>query len=241
MNNASLTEPVSGNIDISVISAGPEYNLSDPIWAINWFDLKSKWLYDLYNILALHHVREVGAMPFFKAKLIKRIEGQDSDERELLLIVNYPSPESFLTMIKSRAFQTKSILRLMAVKEFTFGFMKRADNGQAPSVRPSRYEGKLIYMVHHFRNGHVRFDASKIKDMAASFDVFTHFAGMKSHLIGRRKKNDRLKTAPFFMDGLVILGAFEESQFEDLLHSLSYQEFIKGNASNYMALFSREM
>lgn len=241
MNLASLTEPVSGGLNISVISTGPEYSLSDPIWAINWFDVKSKSLYDFYNSIAVSHVKSVKGIPFFKGHLIRRIEGQDVDERELLLIVYYPSPESFLTMIKSKVFQVKSLLRVWAVKDFTFGFMKRRDDGKMPKSSFSKYEGKLMFLVHHFKNGHIGFDALKLKDLAASYDVFTYFSGIKSHLIGRRRKNDKLKTAPFNMDGLLIFAAFEETQFEVLLNSLSYQEFIKDNQSNYIGLYSREI
>ncbi|MEQ6121021.1 hypothetical protein [Reichenbachiella sp. MALMAid0571] len=241
MNHASLTEPVSGGLNISVISIGPEYSLSDPIWAINWFDVTSKTLYDFYNSIAVSHVTSVKGVPFFKGQLIRRIEGQDADERELLLIVYYPNPESFLTMIKSKIFQLKSILRVWAVKDFTFGFMKRRDDGEIPKLQFHKYDGGLVFLVHHFRNGHTGFDALKLKDIAASYDVFTYFAGIKSHLIGRRRKNDKLKTAPFFMDGLLILAAFEETQFEDMLNSLSYQEFIKENASNYIGLYRREI
>ncbi|MFY0652037.1 MAG: hypothetical protein JXQ96_08400 [Cyclobacteriaceae bacterium] len=241
MNQASLTEAVSSTMDISVISTGPEYNLSDPVWAINWFDLKAPKLYQFYLSLASKHVQGVKAIPFFKGQLIKRIEGDEKGERGNLLVVNYPSPESFLKMIKSKLFQFKSILRVLAVKDFTFGFMMRTDDGEPPKETISKYEGQLIYLVHHFQNGHKRIDASGLKELAASYDIFMHFAGTKSHIVGRKRKNERLKTAPFYMEGLIILGAFEESQFDNLLTSVSYREFMKDNSSNYLGLFRREI
>ena len=241
MKQASLTQKISNNLNISIMSAGPKYNLVDPVWAINWFNVKSKWLYDLYNYMAVSHVISVSGIPFFKGRLIRRIEGFEMDERELLLIVNYPSPSAFLTMIKSKLFQLKSLVRISAVKDFTFGFMRRQDDGGISQSKGSKYERNLIYMVHHFKHNNTEVNAIKIKEQATLFDIFTHFVGTKSHIVGRRKKSDRLKTAPFIMDGLIVLGAFEESQFQEFLNSPFYQEFIREKKSNYLGLFTREL
>ena len=96
-------------------------------------------------------------------------------------------------------------------------------------------------MVHHFKTNNTEVDAIKIKEQAASHDIFTHFVGTKSHIVGQRKKNKRLKTAPFIMDGLIVLGAFEESQFQEFLNSPFYQKFISERSFNYLGLFAREL
>ena len=223
------------------MSAGPEYNLVDPVWAINWLNVKSKWFYDLYNYMAISHVISVLGYPFFKGRLIRRIEGFDMDERELLLIVYYPSPGAFLKMVKSKIFQLKSTIRILAVKDFTFGFMCRQDNDDTLHRKDSHYEKKLLYMVHHFKTHNTEVDAIKIKEQAASYDIFTHFVGTKSHIVGQRRKNKRLKTPPFIMDGLIVLGAFEESQFQEFLNSPFYQKFISERSFNYLGLFAREL
>ena len=59
MNKTTKTAQATKNLEISIISAGPDYSLEDPIWAINWFDVKSKRLYDFYNILAFPHVKKL--------------------------------------------------------------------------------------------------------------------------------------------------------------------------------------
>ena len=241
MSQTSITEAVSSNMEISIISTSPEFNLEDPIWAINWFDLKSKWLYDFYNLLAFPHVNAVGARPFFKGRLIKKLEGELHHQREMLLIVNYPSPSGFLSMLKSTVFQLKSIVRVLSVKVFNFGFMRRLDDGEAPSQNPNKYLGKLVYLIHHM-SGEIQQSAlTDLKEYAVSYDIFTHFIGVKSHLIGRREPNDKLKTAPFHMDCLVVLGAFEEEQFHSLINSPFYQELLKSSKSNYLGLYSREL
>lgn len=239
MSNTSKSVQVTKDLEVSIISAGPGYGLNDPVWAINWFDVKSKWLYDFYNLLVIRHVINVGGRPHFKGKLVKRLIGESEYEREVLLIVNYPQPTSFLNMLMNKKFQLKSIIREMAVKDFTFGFMKRVDDGEPPKVR-GKYDGKLIYLVHHFKNNHKLIDTPSIKEFAASRDIFTHFSGVKSALVGRKKSKGKLKTAPFLMDSMLIFGAFEVSQFDDFISSSFYQDFISQNQNNYIGLFKRE-
>lgn len=241
MNQASLTQDISKDVNISVMSAGPEFNLVDPVWAINWFNVKSKLLYDFYNYLVISHVISVGGRPLFKGRLIKRIIGPDSGERSLLLIVNYPSPGAFLKMIKSKFFQLKNLIRISSVKNFTFGFMRREDDGGFRQSKDSNYERNLVYMIHHFKNEYTELNALKIKEKAAEFDVFTHFVGIKSHIVGQKRKGKRLRTSPFIMDGLLVFSAFEESQFHSFLKSPFYQELIGEKRSNYLGLFTREL
>ncbi len=240
MNNTFKTAQVTKNLEISVISVGPSYSLEEPVWAINWFDVKSKKLYDFYNTIASSHVAKVGGKAFFKGSLAKRLLGEDADERAVLLIVTYNKPDDFLEMLMNKAFQLKSIVRELAVKEFTFGFTKRIDDGEPPKGS-GKYEGKLFYMVHHFKNKHQPIDTKAIKEFAASRDIFTHFSGIKSALIGRKKSGEQLKTVPFLMDGILVFAAFEESQFHQFITTDYYKEFINQNQSNYIGIFNREL
>jgi uncharacterized protein (DUF1330 family) len=241
MNNAFISKQITKEIEVSIINAGPNYNLEDVVWAINWFDVKNKGLYDFYNVIASPHVGKVGGRALFKGRLKKKLLGEQSDEREVLLIVSYPKPDNFLDLLMGKMFQLKSIVRELAVKDFTFGFMKRLDDGERPRGRIKKYDGKLIYMVHHFKNNHQLIDTNTIKDLAAEQDIFTHFSGIKSALVGRRKGGGKLRTSPFLMDGMLIFGAFEASQFDDFIQSEYYQNFIEQNQSNYIALFNREI
>jgi len=240
MNNTFIAKQITKEIEVSIISAGPEYSLDEAIWAVNWFDVKNKGLYDFYNIIASSHVRQVGGSALFKGSLIKRISGDKNDERKVLLIVSYPKPDSFLEMLTSKMFQIKSLIRELAVEDFTFGFMKRLDDGEMSSGNFKKYEGNLIYMVHHFKSQNT-IDTSSIKELAAEQDIFTHFSGIKSALVGRKKKDGKLRTSPFLMDGMLIFGAFEENQFEGFIASEFYKTFISQNQSNYIALFKREV
>jgi hypothetical protein len=43
------------------------------------------------------------------------------------------------------------------------------------------------------------------------------------------------------MDGLIVFGAFELTQFNELLSSYVYHEFIKENTFNYIGQFNLEL
>lgn len=234
------TVQITKNLEISIISAGPDYSLDESIWAINWFNVKSKRLYDFYNIITDSNIKKVRGRFFFKGRLKKWLLGEMKDEREMLLIVTYYKAYDFLEMIMNKTFQLKNIVRKLSTKDFTFGFTKRIDDGEPPKIK-SIYEGKLIYMVHHFKNNHQLIDSKAIKEYAATKDIFTHFSGIKSALICSKKTGEQLKTAPFLMDGILIFGAFESSQFDEFIASDFYQDFISQNKSNYIGLFNREI
>ena len=241
MSSTFKSRQITKNIEVSIIGAGPSYSLEEEVWAINWFNVKSKALYDFYNTIASSHVGKVKGRAFFKGKFQKRILGDQSNERAVLLIVFYPNPNNFLDLVSDKIFQLKSIIRELAVKDFTFGFMKRLDDGEKPSGRLKKYDGKLIYLVHHFKNNQQPIDTNEFKNLAADYDVFTHFSGVKSALVGSKKANGKLRTSPFLMDGLLIFGAFETAQFDSLLENEYYQNFIESNQTNYIALFIREI
>jgi len=91
-----------------------------PVHAINWFDTRLLLLYNFYNLLAGRSVARVGGTPLVKGKLISRIVGTDASQRQILLLVRYPSPAQFKTMLESTYFKLVSVLRGLAVKNFTF-------------------------------------------------------------------------------------------------------------------------
>jgi len=107
----------------------------DEVYAINWFDTNIRWVYDLYNLLASFSLKAIGGVPFFKGHLIKAVHGSSSDCRSTLLVVRYPSLHSFKTMLEKRAFQAVSVLRMLAVRQFTFGFTRPRNKGTAKPAR----------------------------------------------------------------------------------------------------------
>ena len=235
--SSQLSSKISNHTEVSIMSVGPEFDLNKTIWAINWFDLKYGWLYDFYNKLALPHVKKVGGIPLLKASLIEKLEGSPEDKRQMLLIVSYPNAPGFIEMLQSKVFQLKSILRISAVDKFTFGFMQRFD--KADKTNDVHYKGHLKYLVHHYKGEITKEQQSKLPSLAREYDVFTKFIGIKSALIGTKKGNDKLRTAPFMMDGMMVFAAFERRQFDQLLQDPRYRKVVEGTKSNFLGIYKK--
>jgi len=234
------SEKITKTITASIVAAHSEANLDEPLWAINWFDVKSKWLYDFYNLVARNHVLAVGGFPLFKASRIETLLGSKADERKVILIVKYPYANAFLDMISSKIFQIKSVLRKFAVRNFTIGFMHADDDHLKPKRKEENGSKKLLYLVHHFKGKIDDTILSDIKRSALDRDIFMQFSGKKQALIGMSENDGKISTIPFIMDHLLVFGAFEKSQIEDLVASDLYQHLINQNQSNYIGLFKRE-
>jgi len=52
MANQTITVALNKKVSITVTSANEAFSLDSPIYAINWFNVKSERLYDFYNLLA---------------------------------------------------------------------------------------------------------------------------------------------------------------------------------------------
>ncbi|SMD32710.1 hypothetical protein SAMN04488029_1061 [Reichenbachiella faecimaris] len=234
-----VTHQITRQLSASVISTHPSTQLDQPLWAINWFDLKRAWLYDLYNKLVFNHVRKIGAFPVFKARLSKTILDNERLKRDMLLIVQYPQALSFLEMISSTLFQVKSLLRTSSVQHFQFGFMQKLNQ---ESLKPSKltYKGKLKYMVHICEEGHYKAIESLISH-AASLEVFPHFIGQKSAILGLQKEKGKLKTLDFVLSHTLVFSGFDAEALEGLVNSGFYQEFIQSSKFNFIGIFDREI
>ena len=101
---------------ISVSLEGENVQAGSPLFAINWFDTRVAALYHFYNTMAASRVFRIGGKVFMKAKVGKQLVGDSEMKRQFLLIVNYPSPEAFLTLVGDPVFQVISLLRTTAVK-----------------------------------------------------------------------------------------------------------------------------
>ena len=118
--SASLAAPISRRSRIRITPYGHPFD-GAVIHAINWFDTRSLWLYNVYNRLAAGSVARIGGQPLFKARLVEVLRGNVSDRRETLLLVRYPGVSQFASMLSDRRFQLTSVLRELAVRRFSFG------------------------------------------------------------------------------------------------------------------------
>jgi len=237
MDNQKSVQLTSKNT-VSIIAAAPNVDLNSEIYAVNWFDLKRPWLYEFYSQMAYPHVEEVDGRIHFKGLVTEKIKGPKENDRQLLLIVKYPSADHFLKMISNKMFLYKSMLRIKAVDYFTFGFTKRMDTGPPSLKIPKAYDGDLYYFSHHFQT---KDSPAKslydLQDIIAGWDVETHFMGFKAALVGRSSPQSKLRTQPFLIDGISVFASKNQEKIHDLMKSQDFQSWCMGHLTdNYYRL-----
>jgi len=178
----SFSRQINKKTKIIIFPVKGGINASTPLYAVNWFNLKYKWLYNFYNKLAAPQVLKVGGKVHFKGFLTRKIKGKDEDGRDALLIVNYTGPNRFLDMISETYFQVISILRITAVKQFNFAFTQRVDTGSTiGDITKEKY-----YLVHHYRNTeNSSIDLSKLNSILSDTNISLFYAGEKAASIIR--------------------------------------------------------
>lgn len=225
--NSKTTIHISGSDDQS--------KLEKPLYAINWFNTKSKNLYNLYGALAFPHVKKVGGEVVFKGKVIESLNGNESLKRESLLIVKYPSADSFLGLFAQKLFLIKSLLRVKAVKDFVFGFV-RMSNGTAQSTQhPKKYSGDKNYLVHIIK-GQAEEDISNA-EYRAGINLF--FDGQKTAYIGRTSDGGKIKNGPFFIDRITIWEADEKEDLKSWVNSTEFSSRQSNNIDQGIYLIDR--
>lgn len=236
-----LTKKITDKVEASVVAAKSGADLEQPIWAINWFDLKSSWMYNLYTKLSIGDVRFAGGEPLFKATRIAHLRGNEGLGRMVLVIVKYPSGTAFLDLLSSAMFQIKSVLRRKAVRNFTFGFEEAMDDCLKPQRGEEEASRKLLYLVHHFEgeNGQAIIDV--LRKNAVGHDIFFQFHGKRKALLGMSRGDRKMKTLPFITDNTLIWAAFENSQLEEFVETELYQKLLAVTANNYLGVFKREL
>ncbi|MEM7550962.1 MAG: hypothetical protein AAF363_14860 [Bacteroidota bacterium] len=213
---------IIGDSKVVVSPANESTELDRPLYAINWFNLKRLWMYNLYNLLVASHLKKVNGKALYKGIGIKRILEEDPElDRRMLLVVYYPSADAFLKLVSNRLFLLKSVFRINSVKDFCIAFSKRFDKGEKPKTS-GLYKGDCFYMAHVFHKGSVD---TAIELPSLSDGITCLFHGEKTADIGRQKGNEDVQNAPFPIEGVVVW----ESKSKDALLSFSespeYSEF----------------
>ena len=229
-----LTQQINKDITISIVPTNAETNLEESIYAINWFDRKRKSLYNLYTTLTGPLALNVGARLHFKGRHIEKIEGDDADKREMLLIVRYPSAESFLKLLANKLFQITSLLRINSVKDFNFGFTKRI----SPSIgkRPKTNS----YLVHHFRTNSLPDNfLEQLLEISFSSNTNLYYAGTLAANLVVTRDNLPPSKSPFLMDGILVFESDDAENFSKLLDNAAYRKVKSNFSSNYTAYFKR--
>lgn len=233
---------ITNNLKVVIQGAHPEVDLDNAIWAINWFNMHSSFFYKIYAMMAAPLVWQVKGRLLFKGSLYKKLEGDELYDRDSLLIMYYQTTSHFLRLISKKFFQLISIFRLLAVREFTFGFLERLDDGSLPPIKPEKLTGETIYLVHHFQasKDFLRNHLEAITKIAHDLNVSLYFSGERKAIIGRDSGKGVIKITPLFIDGILIYKAAKTSDLEVFRIASKYAAIKERMSSSSLYLFKRE-
>jgi len=208
-----------------------------PVYAINWFNTRSRLVYDFYNTIAVRSVFKVGGRPFLKCKINSRLLGGPEHQRDTLLIVRYPALKNFGKMLESKYFQLVSLIRSAAVSRFTFGFTKRTDqHGDLESLENYKKE-ESVYGVLHFTGDVDPLDSLRLGTSTPGIELL--FSGDIGATIGTGKGSEHATHVPCIMDGVVVLKARNLEPFKILLDTPSFRDFSQQAEQVFFATYDR--
>lgn len=229
----TLRVKINNKTSVYIKSIDADVPLAKPVYAMNWFNTKRPWLYDLYNKAAIGSVTKVGGKPFFKGRVVDVLLGNDPERRDVLLIVNYPSAKHFMRMLEITWFKLVSILRLLSVDQFTFGFTRRTDSA---TVSADSDKSK-VYAIHHYRAAEDL--TAKLEALVAQSNAEVYYAGQMSSLLYSGDNQQATQQVPCLMSGLLVLRAEHGDQIRDLVQCADYQAVIAQSESSFIATLKR--
>lgn len=227
-----LTVQVMNGITAVIKPVSQDVSLDEPIVAINWFNTRSLTLYNIYNLLASRSVFKVGGQVVIKGKVLQVLAGDPKDQRDLILIVRYPSGPRFLSMVQSSHFKVVSLLRTAAVARFTFGFTQPTAH-TPPAPDPAKDKA---YLIHHYRGPNI---GDALVQLASELDVGVVYAGQTVAHLATRKPNTADATLPSLLDGIAIFQAESTARLKDFTTSDGFQNVTQSNQTSYSATFRR--
>lgn len=209
----------------------------ETVYAINWFNTRSAFVYDFYNWLAVRSVRKVGGEPFIKCKLERTLLEDGDLRRDVLLIVKYPSLQNFRRMLENTMFQLVSLLRTAAVSEFTFGFTKRQDKGADLPPHNSKTQIKPVIAVIQYSG---EFDSKKLHSLLEKHtDIDLYYSGIIGGEIGTGKESDACNRVPCIISGIHVLKADTAQVLDQFLKSPNFQSLTQNQKQIYAGLYKR--
>ena len=232
MNGTTLSAKITKKNFVYIDSIKGNLDIEKRVYAINWFSTKSLWLYNLYNTLANPMVEKSGGRGFLKGKVKNVLHGEQSDYRDVLLIVTYPNLNKFKKLVEMPLFLLVSLLRMLAVKEFTFGFTQRVDDKSVEEVPKTQDE----YVVHHYKSQDSI--SKEVERLAKESSVEIYYMGEIFALLSSGDEEEKDQT-PCLMDGIVVFKAQEMKTIENFVQGNDYQALISKTQSSFVATLER--
>ena len=226
-----LTQVVNDDLTVRIVpQVSAEDFMDQPMFAINWLDLRSKFLYNLYGYLAFPLAQKVGAKAIFKGYQTDLVQDPAQVNRQVLLIVKYPNPGAFLSLLSRKIFQIISLVRIRGVKNFNLGFSRLLEG--------SRGEKKDHYLVYHYQSGSIKDQLTTLQTLIGETNVQIFFAAEKVaalHMI--RSGKDREVNLP--MKGLIIFSHPSQEALAQIINHPLVKELLESNDGNYLSFFKR--
>ncbi len=227
-----ITQTLNKQTEVSILGISNQDLTDEPMDAINWFNLKNKFVYTIYNLLALPMARSVGARPIFKGYRLSSLEGPKELAREVLLLVRYPGPKQFLHLVSKKLFQLVSILRIKSVKDFNFGFFKCLKLGESPVNENHEY------LVGHFQAPRLTIDIDHIRELCSQHNCQLFYLGGKIANLSIDRKGGNT-VVPLNMGWMFLISSDHRKNLTDLYGDPEIRKFLDQNTSNYLGIFSR--
>ena len=237
----SITARITASIRVHITALRSDFKVDQPVYALNWFNSRQLWLYNFYNLLAARSVLKVGGVPFFKARVATILYGDDADYRSVLLIVRYPDISHFKAMLQSRYFQCVSIIRGLAVAQFTFGFSTRTDiQDLGEFANQNRIAKSQVYAIHHYRlTEQVSDIAERATELAALHQVKLAFSSCVSARLYPQKGSTPPAAVETIMHGCMLLQADSQAQIEQLVANSDYKTLLATTNASFIATLNR--
>lgn len=238
-----LERKITGSI--SAIIEGELDEIESPLFAINWFDTRLAWVYHFYNWLASSRVFKIGGKVFFKGKNVQTVSGNQSLARKFLLIVNYPSGHAFLDLLSDRVFQIVSLVRILAVKQFSFVLQKRLGAPQLLSDKiPKIEEPARAYAVLHLVGVDKTLHEStkqELSKIASANQCDLMFYGHESGRVATAKTGAEPSRVEYVTPATAVFGAANQADLLKLFKSSEFETFANQLDDHYAALLKRTM
>ena len=234
----SITAEIHGDLN----------EIESPLFAINWFDTRVAIIYHIYNLLAASRVFKIGGKVLLKGKCGQAISGNPTLARHYLLIVNYPSGHRFLELLSDKLFQLVSVLRIAAVKQFSFVLHQRQGEPQLlpdskSVIDPSDHYAVLqIQLPEESKEEAKSFDFSAIEKLAEQHDSEVFFAGRVAGqvVLGKAKQNE-LDAVAFLTSITIVIKSSTAKSVLDCFASDQVASLLPAGAEYFAAQVKRTM
>ena len=215
--------------------------LTSPLFAINWFNTRSLWLYNIYNKIASRSLSRVGGKVLFKGRVTETLLGSPDDARQILLIVNYPSGARFLDLLSDRFFQVTSLLRMAAVRDFSFALNQRGDGPDRLEHQTQPFDPGHAWAVHLYSSDrNIGEEVRALRDIADEETISLHFASRRAASVHSENSSGIREPLNHVTDRVAIFEADSQDRLRAAVAG-RFREFACSVSNSYIGLLSRLM